>query len=416
MQSMKKLLFLVTGLLAFQSTHTVIVRGEIWRKKRDDGSYCYVYGMYDIHIINIVGEPQLASKLDFKKLFDFGDNQYKTLVQNLKKLSPKKVAVLVEDSYSYASGTLFLPSGFSQMINQATQRGAKVDVLHEIASKFKRDGIEPINIDYRQKRMAAVSYDDTLVLHAQVQGLLSDPIVTMIVHNPVFDELRKIEVSLSTLSQYDSRMNFKMQVILDEFEDEVGKIKTYSDSEVLSSYYAKQIQRTRLQGKETYLLMQRAKEQKYTTFLSNVSPRFSKRFRTTFVAYGGMLVEMNALHEIYQSMHTKDKVFLIAGSAHVCNTVNVLQQLGYERVYETGAMVSQLKPVYDSLEAMYDTDIIMSMQEAEYSNVISDLSSSVLNNVLLLLQKRMVFNPKFFDLMLADNPEEGWALGHGPIQ
>jgi hypothetical protein len=412
----KKFFFLVIGLLISQSMHTVIVRGEIWRKQKDDGSYYYVYAMYDLHVGCLMAEPNLGSKIDFKKLIDFSDNQYQILLKNLKKLPQKNVMTLVEDSYTDRAGNPILPESISQMLSKIAKTDKKIDLLQGLVSRFKQAGVTSVtNIDYRHKRMASVTYDGLIWKAFGMEFQVSSPSMLAMMGNEATQEnnrLRSAGLTLDNIKNNESILNFKMQDIAGDIENMISTVQGYTDNQLLFDYYAGQIQSIRSQGQKTYSLVLAAREKKFNEFLRGFADK-EPRFAIAFLLYGATLLEMKALHEIYQNMNTKEKMFLIAGGAHVYSIVSTLQRLGYERVYETGADLSRHSIITNP---MYDLDSIMAMSYADYSTFTMEQSSKTAQLIMPIFTKKTVFNPKFFDLMLSDDPQEGWALGHGPIQ
>jgi hypothetical protein len=91
----------------------------------------------------------------------------------------------------------------------------------------------------------------------------------------------------------------------------------------------------------------------------------------------------------------------------------MLNSLGYTRIYETGTDLSRVPSVTNPL---YDIDEVMSMSNAEYQKSVAEISSQTARTIIPMFQKRVVFSPQFFDLMLSNDPEAGWLHGHGVIQ
>src|ERR1700722_2877757 len=106
-----KALFILCALFVVPSLYPVIVRGEVWRKKRDDGSYQYVYGMYDFHL----GVAHTYIGSHFPALFELAVKQANTLIDNLRKISLADSLVLFEDSSIDHNGVSIFPAGFLKL-------------------------------------------------------------------------------------------------------------------------------------------------------------------------------------------------------------------------------------------------------------------------------------------------------------
>jgi len=413
MQIIKKLAFLVVGLLVFQSTQTVIVRGEIWRLKRQDGSYCYVYAMYDMHIAALQTDPNIQ----IKKLLDLAQSQYRTLIHNFKILPQKDIKILIEDPHSYQSGKLTIPEDIYKASKALI--GSDRDILEGLVGQLKREGIEfVINIDVRQQRCLTLTYNTLMNMMSGLEILVSNPeILQMMDSQTIVKQLNAFhEAGLSTasLSKYKGAMDLKNRNLLEELESAIDKVEHYQDGPLLSAYYREQIDLIKSGNKNLYQLMRESKEKTMKEFEVVLGGK-AMLYGMGFVMQGATLLDMNALHEIYQSVNDTKKIFLIAGGVHVFNVTRILPKMGYELVYETGAQDSLFEAIAKDSAKQSSLDVFMNMNPADLEVTLANMqkTSSAFSP---LFKKRIILNPKFFDLMLSDDPQEGWALGHGPIQ
>lgn len=371
----------------FQPMFSVIVRGEIWRKNRGDGTYCYTYTMYDTHISYIPGLPEKIRQQikDISDLVLYGQVQYMFLVSAFKNILSDNIKIVVEDSATYNNGTSVFPSEFIQLIAKIQGSAQPIELLRGISSRLKSDGIPPvITIDYRQKRSAAIAYDKLMVeainLSHRINSRSEDTQAMQQLHM-----LRDNGLSVKNIQSHDSALNVSMQALLDEFDNAINNIKQYQDGPILGSYYKRHIGQIHEQSKVMYKKMRKAHAKKYRSFAVSFGEDVG-RFETLFTSWGTQLVDLNALHEIHHNMATNKKIFLIAGAAHVYNVATMLPKLGWERIFSTGIRQESIETVVTPLRAMTNFDLMMRDSKA-FNQAKETYETELQNEFLKLLSK-----------------------------
>lgn len=352
----------ITG---FQQLFPVIVRGEIWRRKREDSTYCYLYNMYDVHISYIPGLPEKIRQQikDLGDLILHGQYQYMTLVSAFKTILSNDIKILVEDSSAYQNGTSVFPSEFIKLLAKIHGSDQSIELLHAISSRLKTDGISSIiNIDYRQKRSAAIAYDKLMVEAINLSHRINSQSADAQIIQQLYT-LKDNGLNIKNIQPYDSVLNITMEELLKEFDNASNSAQKYQDGPILRSYYMRQIKQIHSQSKAMYKKMSKNHAKKYRSFAISFGENV-KRFETLFTSWGTQLVDLNALHEIYNNATTSKKVFLIAGAAHVYNVAAMLPKLGWERIFSTGIREESIETVVTPLRAMTNFDFMMHNDQA----------------------------------------------------
>jgi len=403
------LLNIVICMSSVETLHPVIVRGEIWRKKHDDGSYHYVYNMYDIHTGPYAPEPQLKTKIN-----NLVVTQREVLIRNFKQLNPKSTKILIEDMASNPDGTYVMPM---ELLNAIDKLSSNAD---ELLAKFfmhlKTNGIsQAFNIEYRQKRLNTITYTMLRGITETLAIIANMPMIVAQLGDNIIKEYNAYQQAGMTealLLKFKPQLEFTIGDLKGEVDAVLNKIKNYQDGPILSQYYQMESDNIKNLNTKINQILNSSQEKTFRVFIRTTN---SDIFQMVFPVYGGHLLDVNALHEIYQDSQAIQKTFLIAGCAHVYNVADMLPQLDYELIYETGINKSIVKRAVKNINDGTDTDTLMNMSIEKASNSLQPTITAMVE-LLTVFQKRNPFNMSFFDLLLVDNPEAGWQPGHGVIQ
>ena len=305
----KKTLFF--ALLAIVSTaQAFIYKGTIWRKlDAEHGRYHYLYCLSDMHGPGV--KDRDSAGLDRKQ---------RPAVANMLRSCNKDTTtkVIVEDLFTASAGE----AGISPQVLRPS--------LLSLVPFCRCYSIDVCNVECRARRGWAASrwqfiseIRELLQLQAEQEGKR---------HN-FSTKVQSLKEQIDRERAHDVRV----ADILKEFEDAVEQIRSYDDNELLNSYYATTLDRILRTGQKMLEKLQMAKGMLFSDFMDKeISADYQTFCLMSFLLSPFELVDMHALHEIYQAQN-KEKTFVIMGGAHVYRVEQILPKMGYELVCTAGA-------------------------------------------------------------------------------
>jgi len=400
---MKKILFLLISLITY-TAHSVIIRGEILRKKRPDGTYIYVYAFSDLHYNNMksanINKQDLASQAKTQKAL---------LMHHVSILPQNTTKTLIEDPFTHKEIKKHV-TGPLDIVLQG-QYAHRPDLLTgNPCLALKKNKIAVRNIDYRQKRLTFFSYFNFLQYAKNIEALAYHE-----AHNnaytqhptqsnlKIYHNLKKAGISYPHMLNASHLYDLPVKEFLQEIGQSIRKILSYNDGPVLKEYYANECQRIKESSRITYNKMRGSQKMLMSEFLANLGNK-QDHFVTAYTSsFAYTLVDMHALHEIYQSYKNTDKIILLAGSAHTDNIVNQLYTIGYEKVLEEGVSRDEIAYTNFFDTALDSLDDVMHTSQIQLDNYMI-LTQNAVQYVEKILAKSPLMPSYFFEKISLENP------------
>jgi len=324
-------LFIVLAALAgfvSQSVQAVIVRGEVWRKQRSDGTYQTLYCLGDAHYTRLYEiysqlmsqgkytQGVLAGKLlkKLKGLDEVGQKQKEQLYHALYAQKDENI-VMVEDLFADENGQDLYPQHQSYK-----DYASKNEFIFGITQGCVSRNVPVINLECRQAKRTKLEHI----------GLLSQ--------KPVLIAQEKLVDALGVEDYVKSYLPVRSQEI-DSFERSIEEMESETDVAL------QEIEEYR---SGPFLNISNAKDiAKYKAlrknFIDNVSQ--AKFYDCNQAMMRDLsLLDLKAINHI----HTSFDIVLAMGYAHIKNIVNILPALGYEKVREDGCTVSDLEELINA--------------------------------------------------------------------
>ena len=321
-------------LIITQQSYAIIVRGEVLRKQRPDGTYNYVYALYDVGYESTLINPSLL-KENSPNFSQLTYDQSHNLLNYLTMMPQDKTTFLVEDGYHYQDNTPVLSGTMQQfdtLINQF--------YFNMAAECGKKKEIRRVNIEFRQKPISALKYlafcDLESLLTLEKNNRFTQPCFSKHIYHLV-QALKEDNSIKEKLTNQQNEYDLPIKNFLESFLDTLVTITTYNDGEVLNSYYHTELEQIIKQGEHTFSTMANNVDLQFSKFITTLGHEKGSIFAGNYVNYAANFISIKALHEIHQSFTTTDNTFLLTNLSQANNIVEKLKQLeGYESINYKG--------------------------------------------------------------------------------
>lgn len=399
-------LFIVLVALAgfvVQSAQAIIVRGEVWRKQRKDGTYQNVLCASDVHYSNLVTSINSKDKIDVRAMSEKSMAQSQKMINLLSNLPRSDIKVILEDWNTFKDGQKVLPVFLKEHTDKIG-----VEFLDVFASACNEQGLDVVNVEVRQKRIGAQNFVEMLPLYFNNKKAIdqlkqtceSEEALAQYGTQQIAEWKAAHEQSLVQMQEWD-KLDIAVKALMEELDQAVLEIQAYDDGEQLSSYYAQEINRILESSKKTRQQMN-AFDGLYLDFLDSLDRSHVPGFLRSFpISFGSSLLDMKALHNIYHAfVFDKKDVLLIMGAMHVNNVCNMLKQLGYEKIEEVGCESADCFDL-QVIAQLASLDTIVENEELIREDMQVKLADWEIKKICPLLCEQQLVNLDFFDKYLS---------------
>jgi hypothetical protein len=294
----------------------MIYKMDVWHKRDAQGSIIQeLYCLSDMHGVETL-RPQDALMMNAKD-----QEQRAHLLAACTALKADNALWIVEDPFSVSQDShtgvadylkLYQPIAFVQPVGQ------QPILLHFLYDVLTQQGADVINVEYRQQRI--VSH-----LFYTVLGELTRT------GSPI---LKQFRTNINTL--YGSTL----QEVAQEFDRELARLREYAahervlGNELLADSYNAVIKKA--EQAEPFIALLREYRYNYWDLTGATSPAVLSALVNAFLVWGMELVDVNALHVLYNAQDRK-KICMILGGVHIAAISRLLPSLGYTKAQTVGA-------------------------------------------------------------------------------
>jgi len=202
----------------------------------------------------------------------------------------------------------------------------------------KKKEIHKVNIEFRQKPMAALKY----LTYCSFENLLTEIKNNRITLSSCSEHINNMVQKLNEdnsikekLINQQNEYDLPIKDCLESFNNTLSTIKNYNDGNTLNSYYETAIAEIIKQGENTFSIMTDNQDLTFSKFIEFLqkNPFFKGRggsiFAEKYLIHATNFISINALHQIHQSFTTTNNAFLLTTMEQANNVVEKLQQLEY---------------------------------------------------------------------------------------
>jgi hypothetical protein len=212
----------------------------------------------------------------------------------LDRLKHIKALVLVEDLSSPNTATGLIGCGSFSV----DSRGG---ILGGLSTKCKEKGIPVQNIEFRFCRVAAFG--------------------------PVLNHLNKAPNTLEPANK------ITINTIYKEIQQAIAHIQLFSDGPNVQKYYNEYIDEVLKELNQLHL--NNTSTINIADYITQQAPSFTRLDTLRrLLTFDSSLLDMNFVHAILQASD-KQIILIVAGGAHINNVCELLEKIGYKRVYNT---------------------------------------------------------------------------------